>query len=215
MPRIDWGRLQTILICLIALLVLLVALGYALAQVSHALLLFVLAAVLALGLAPLVDWGERLRLPRWVAVVATFLLFAVAIVGGALLLITPLVDQAVALSNVVPGYVASINDSIQQLSQAQAGTPFAGALDALQAQVVTTVASWSGVLVGSLVGLLTGCAGGMADLVLVLITSIYMLLEGRHILESVYDRLPARYRGACLFITDTLSHVVGGYVRGQ
>jgi predicted PurR-regulated permease PerM len=215
MPRIDWGRLQTILICLIALLVLLVALGYALAQVSHALLLFVLAAVLALGLAPLVDWGERLRLPRWVAVVATFLLFAVAIVGGALLLITPLVDQAVALSNAVPGYVASINDSVQQLSQAQAGTPFAGALDALQAQGLTAVASWSGVLVGSLVGLLTGFGGGMADLVLVLIIAIYMLLEGRRILESVHDRLPARYRGACLFITDTLAHVVGGYVRGQ
>src|SRR5437016_7938150 len=147
MPRIDWSRLQTILICLIALLVLLVALGYALAQVSQALLLFVLAAVLALGLAPLVDWGETLRLPRWVAVVATYLLFAVAIVGGTLLLITPLADQAIALSNAVPAYVAAINDSIQQLSKAQAGTPFAGAPDALQAQGLTTVASWAGVLV--------------------------------------------------------------------
>jgi predicted PurR-regulated permease PerM len=215
MPRIDWGRLQTILICLIALLVLLVALGYALAHVSHALLLFVLAAVLALGLAPLVDWGETLRLPRWVAVVATYLLFAVAIVGGALLLITPLADQAIALSNAVPAYVAGIDENIQQLSRGQAGTPFAGALEAVQAQGLTTLAGWSGYVFAGLVGLLTGLGGGMTDLVLVLIISIYMLLEGRRILTSVHDRLPAQYRGACLFVTDTLAQVLGGYVRGQ
>jgi predicted PurR-regulated permease PerM len=214
-PQIDWSRLQTILICLVLLLVLLAALGYALALVSHALLLFVLATVLALGLAPLVDWGQDHHLPRWVAVVTTYLVFAVVIGLGSFALIRPLASQAVELSNAVPVYVAQFDRSLDDLIKSQAGTPAAGAIEALQAQGLATLASWSGVLIGGLVGTLTGFGGGLADAVLVLIISIYMLLEGKALLDAVRGQVPAQYRGAFVFVTDTLAQVLGGYVRGQ
>jgi predicted PurR-regulated permease PerM len=215
MPRIDWSRLQTILICLVLLLVLLAALGYALALVSHALMLFVLAAVLALGLAPLVDWAQDHHLPRWVAVVTTYLLFAAVLVLGSFALITPLASQAIALSNAVPGYVTTLDRNLDELIRAQAGTPLAGGIEALQAQGLSTLASASGVLVAGLVGALTGFGGGIADAVLVLIISIYMLLEGKTLLGAIRGQLPAQYRGAFVFVTDTLAQVLGGYVRGQ
>ena len=51
MVKVDWGRLQTILVCLVLLLVLLAALGWLLSQISYALILFILARVFRRGAA--------------------------------------------------------------------------------------------------------------------------------------------------------------------
>ena len=101
--QIGWGRLQTILLCLVLLLVLLAALGWLLSQISYGLMLFILAAVVALVLVPLVDWGQDHRLPRWLAVLLTYLIVAAIFAGSIFLLISPLASQAVQLSRDIPG----------------------------------------------------------------------------------------------------------------
>ena len=215
MPRIEWPRLQSILLCLVLLLVLLLALGWVLAQISRALLLFVLAAVLALVVVPLVDWGERHHLPRWLAAIGTYVLFAVVFLGGLFLLLAPLVREAAELGTTLPGYLAALNAGLGQLGGDLAGTPFGPALEALRSQVRTPLADWSVGVVRGLVGFLSGAGGSVADSLLVLIISLYLLVGGRQIHEAVLRLLPAPYRSQYLYLTGALTQVVGDYIRSQ
>ncbi len=215
MLRIDWGRLQTILVCLVLLLVLLAALGWLLSQISYVLVLFILAAVVALVLAPLVDWGEDHHLPRWLAVLVTFLFLATVFVGGTLLLVSPLLSQAVQLSNELPGYVAAVNSQLVALERRLLGSSLADAVTAVQTQLLTTLAGWSGLLVRGLIDMLVGFAGGVAGIMLMLIVSVYMLAGGKQIHAAVRDVIPPAYRSHFLFATDTLSRVLGSYIRTQ
>jgi predicted PurR-regulated permease PerM len=213
--KIDWGRLQTILVCLVLLLVLLAALGWLLSQISYALMLFLLAAVLALVLVPLVDWGEDHRLPRWLAVLLTYLIVAAIFAGSIFLLIAPLASQAVQLSHDIPGYATTINDELLVLEANLRGTPLFAALEAVQTRLLTTLATVSGYLVSGVIGALAGFGGTVVDAFIMLIISIYMLAGGKRIHAAVHDAIPPPYRSHFLFTTDTLSSVVGSYIRIQ
>ncbi len=215
MVKVDWGRLQTILVCLVLLLVLLAAFWWLLSQISYALILFILAAVLALVLAPLVDWGEDHRLPRWLAVLLTYLFFGAVFATSIFLLISPLASQAVQLSSDLPGYVTAINDELIRLERGLRGTPLVGALEAVQSQVLTALAGWSYRMVGGLIGMLAGLGGTVVDAFIMLIVSIYMLAGGRRIHTALHDVIPAPYRSHFLFTTATLSRVLGSYIRTQ
>jgi predicted PurR-regulated permease PerM len=215
MPKIDWNRLQTVLVCVVLVLVLIVALGLALAQILHVLVLFALAAILALVLLPLVDWGEQHHMPRWLAVVATYLLFVVACTVGALLLFAPVAQQAVEFVNALPGYVASLSEQRPTVAQSPEGRLLADAVQSVRQEILNNLSVWSTQLVSALLSLLAGLGSALTDAVLILILSIYMLAGGRRIHASILGLLPARYRGHFLFMTGALAMVLGGYIRGQ
>src|SRR5438093_7744759 len=70
----------------------------------EALLLIYISALIAMGFSPLVRVleqprrnGQRLRLPRWLAILVIYLAIVGAIVVVGLMVIPPLVGQAVAL----------------------------------------------------------------------------------------------------------------------
>ena len=189
--------------------------GLALSQIWHTLVQFALAAVLALVLLPLVDWGESHHLPRWLAVVATYLVFTLAVVIGSILMIAPVLRQAVELANALPGYVANVHTQLTQVEQNLAGSPMAGALLVIETHLLNSLATWSTQLIEGLVGLFTGLGGALTDAVLILIISIYMLASGRRIHSVVHRFLPAPYDQRFLFTTSALVLVMGGYIRSQ
>lgn len=215
MARIDWNRWQTILICLALVVVLLFALVIALAQIAHTLVLFMLAAVVALVLVPLVDWGESHGLRRWLAVVVTYLGCGLLLLGGGLLLLSPLTSQVAELASKLPDYLASLQGWLQQVGESLASSPIAWAIQAIQAQVLSTLADWSAELTTWLVGVLAGVGSSVVDAFLIVIISIYMLAGGRRIHRSVHRVLPRRYGGHFLFVTEALTRIIGGYIRAQ
>src|SRR5215216_5739906 len=105
MLRVDWNRLLLIQLCILVGIVLLIVGWTALHAVVHTLLLFVIAAVLAFALAPLVGHGERRGLPRVVAVALVYVSFAVLLVLSGALLARPFLVQATLLLENMPGYV--------------------------------------------------------------------------------------------------------------
>jgi len=159
-------------------------------QVGGVLLTFLAAGVLAYALNPLVRRLEQLRVPRVVAVIGVFLVLILVVVVTLLLIIVPsigqvqiiirspqdLVDQAVALLNraqnipYVGGYVGEINqDRILRLMKDNAPS----------AQQAANVAT-------GVIGGVVGGFGTIFNLFLMVLISIYLLLER----EKITDALP-------------------------
>lgn len=184
------------------------------------LLVFLVAAVLALILNPIVAWQQRrLRLPRGLAVFCVYIGLLLALAGGGFLLANPIADQAAKFGRDVP---AIVDDANERLHDVQAYFDGKGidveiekqgetALETLQAKVVggtDDIVSFGG-------DLLTRLVEAGLGLVLVLVLSIYMLLYGQRIGASVRRAMPPGDGTPEDDYPTRVVRAVSGYVRGQ
>ncbi len=210
-PR--WVQLVLLPIAILAL--------WALARAAGTvLLIFTVAAVLALILNPMVAWLQRrARFPRGLAVFSVYIGLLVVFAGVGFLLANPIADQAAKFGRDVPQI---IDDANSQLHDVQTYFDDKGidvelekqgetALDTLQDKVVggaEDVVSFGGDLLTRMVE--TGLA-----LVLILVLSIYMLLYGQRIGAAVRQAMPPGDGSAEDDYPTRVVRAVSGYVRGQ
>jgi predicted PurR-regulated permease PerM len=193
---------------------------YALARAAGAVLLvFLVAAVIALILNPLVRLVERSRLPHGLCVAAVYLGFFAAAAGTALILVNPISDQVASFQRDVPDLVDSANKSLADLQgtlndhgidiriKKQGQT----ALETIQKNVLRgsgDVVSFSRDLVQTLVE-------GAFGLVLVLVISIYMLIYSGGIGRLVRAVMPPGDGTPDDDFPTRAQKAVFSYVRGQ
>jgi predicted PurR-regulated permease PerM len=146
------------------------------------LLIFIVAAVIALILNPAVAFLQRSRLPRGLAVLAVYLAFFLTLTGIGVLLANPISNQVRTFTRNLPTIVKEANKRIAtfqneldkqgiHLHLVKNGKT---ALQSIEAKVVKSaskVVSFGGAL-------LTEVANAIFNLVLVLVLSVYMLLYG-------------------------------------
>jgi predicted PurR-regulated permease PerM len=125
------------------------------------------------------------------------------------------VSQALQLAKALPSYIAGIQDTLEQLDLGVGGGMLSDAVDMVQDQVLTTLANVTGQLLAGFLGMLAGLGSVIVDGVLILIISIYMVIGGRQIHDSMHGVLHAPYDRHYLFVTGALILVVGGYIRSQ
>jgi predicted PurR-regulated permease PerM len=182
-PR--WVQLVLLPLALIALWAVAKAAG-------KVLVIFIVAALIALILNPAVSFLQRARLPRGLAVLAVYLAFFLTLSGIGLLLANPISNQVESFSRNVPSLVKKANKSLAEfqttLNNSGVHVHFIKqgetALQTLQDKVVkgsSSIVSFGG-------GLLTEFVSAGFDLLLVFVLSVYMLLYGQSI-----GRLMRRY----------------------
>ena len=188
-------------------------------QVGGVLLTFLAAGVLAYVLNPLVRRLEELRVPRAIAVIGVFLVLILVVVVTLLLIIVPsigqvqiiirspqdLVDQAVALLNraqnipYVGRYVAELDqDRILQLLKDNAPS----------AEQVANVAT-------GVIGGVFGVFGTIFNLFLMVLISIYLLLEREKITDALLHTIPETVRDQSLELFYAVERSLIRYLRGQ
>jgi predicted PurR-regulated permease PerM len=188
-------------------------------QVSGVLLTFLAAGVLAYALNPLVRRLEGLRIPRAIAVIGVFLVLILVVVVTLLLIIVPsvgqvqtvvrnpqdLVDQVIAqvnrLQNVpyVGRYMAGLDqDRILQLLKANAPS----------AEQVANVAT-------GVIGGVFGVFGTIFNLLLMVLISIYLLLEREKITRALLGAIPDAVREQSLELFYAVEQSLVKYLRGQ
>ena len=86
----------------LVLLVLSVPLLLLLWQLRSLFLLVMIAIVLAASIAPVVDWAERYRIPRWLGVVLTYLAIVSIITGVGLWVGPTVAEQIQRLIRLIP-----------------------------------------------------------------------------------------------------------------
>jgi predicted PurR-regulated permease PerM len=210
-PR--WIQLGTLPVALLGV--------WALARAAGVVLLvFVIAAVIALMLNPLVKFVHRgSRLPRGLAVAVVYVGFFLVLAGGVALLINPVTNQVKRLQHDVPSLVRSANKSLGELQhtldeqgikvkiQEQGQT----ALQTLQKQVLKRSSS----IVSFGQDVLQRVVEAAFGIILVLVISIYMLLYADRIGGLVRSVMPPGDGSDDDDFAIGAQRAVLGYVRAQ
>lgn len=208
----QWARRAFICITLIGG----VALGslalWAVAHVVRAVLLVVIAALLAYALAPIVSWLRR-WLPHWLALLVAYIgllvvvgLFGYLVVTAAIAQLTTVVAQArVFLTPGQHGTAAPFILLLERLGLSRAQIDAGIQRVAVQLETIGH----------DVVPVLTGLVNGTLDTVLILVLSVYLLIDGARVGRWLRTGTPRRYRPRITSFLNTFQRVVGGYIRGQ
>jgi predicted PurR-regulated permease PerM len=192
---------------------------WALARAAgNILLVLIVAAIVALMLAPLVRGLER-RMPRGLAIAIVYVAFFLSIAVVGFLLANPVASQITTFEHNLPSIARDANRQLANLQtwlnghgihihiQHQGQT----ALDTLQKYVSTR----SSTIVNFSRDLLSGIVTVSFDLVLILVLSIYLLLYGKQIGELARRIMPPGDGTPSDDYPLLVQHAVSGYVRGQ
>ncbi len=204
----------------LVLLPLAVLAAWALAKAAgKVLLIFIVAAVIALILNPAVAFLQRSRLPRGLAVLAVYLGFFLTLAGIGVLLANPISNQVRAFTHNLPHLVNEANGSILTLQgdlhrlgiHVQLAEQGKTALQTLQDKLSKsggTIVTFGG-------GLLTEVVSAGFDIVLVFVLSVYMLLYGSRIGALVRRVMPPGSGERSDDYPTLVQNAVARYVGGQ
>jgi len=181
-------------------------------------LVFFLAWLLAFILSPVVAGLTRLIpvLPRVGAVVLVY-----AAMVGAIVLVVVLVAGALAQS--IADFIASVptlRDDLPGLMQ-----PWQDRLDALGLNQVRladqaisfldNIAVYAVQLAGPVQQLAVASLGAMGNLLIVLILSLYMVIDRNDILSFLFRVVPPGYKEEARLLETSVARSFGGFLRGQ
>jgi predicted PurR-regulated permease PerM len=182
---------------------------------------FVVAAVLAYALTPVVDWLDALwngKMPRVLAVVIVELLFIVAVFGVLLLVVPVLAKEIPLIRERSPLLLDRLNETLGPWL-AQFGVQVSLDLASLKAQLREYLNTnwgdafpslWSSVKLGGSVA-----AAVVGNAVLIPVALFYLLLDWKYIVAKVLELVPMRARGSVDAFTAESDQVLGQYLRGQ
>ena len=182
---------------------------------------FVVAAVLAYALTPLVNGLDRLgrgRLPRLLAVLLVELLLIVALLGVVLLIVPILAKEMPLLRDQVPILFDRLNESLKPLF-AQFGLKLSLDVANIKAFVLKYLNANFEDAFGSLMASVK-IGGSVAfaiigNAVLIPVALFYLLMDWDRFVASVLRMVPDRARRAFDSFTSEADAVLGQYLRGQ
>jgi predicted PurR-regulated permease PerM len=194
--------------------------AWALAKAAgKVLLLFIIAALIALILNPAVSLVQRGRMPRGLAVLLVYLAFFVGLAGIGVLLANPISNQVRTFTNNLPTITNEANKKLAEFETTlnQNGfhvhivKPGKTALQSIQAKVAKSASKF--VSFGG--ALLTEVANAIFNLVLIFVLSVYMLLYGRQIGALVRRVMPVGDGSRADDYPTLVQRAVSRYVGGQ
>ena len=172
-------------------------------------LLFI-AIFIAVALGPAVDLFMRTGIPRWLAILATYLSLLLAVFVLGLLVVPPIVNETNKLVKNVPGYVDDLrqNKQIREYDQKYHVT-------AKLKESALKLPSKLGSAVGALQDVTVGVFSALVQLLTVLVMTFFLLLDGKRITEWGFRELGPVRGPRVREIADDVYRTVGGYVVGN
>ena len=209
---INWARARDIPLAILGWTLVLFIAFWAAGHIIGTLLVLAIAALIAYALTPLV-----IVLRRWIpwplAILAVYLVF-VGLLG---LLFFVVIDTAV--SQAIP-----LINRIQSLLTAGPNGGNSPLIDFLSNFGITSdqINNLRDQLFGQLTGaakdllpVVTGVAGGIVNVIVTLIISVYFVANAPRVGLWLRTGLPMRARPRAVLILETINRVIGGYIRGQ
>ena len=188
-------------------------------QLSGVLLTFLMAAILAYVLNPLVRALERLRVPRALAVVGVFGALVLAVTAALLVLIIPAIGQVQSL---VQNPDALVERANALLGRAQDLPYVGGRIAGLDEGAITQFLQSNAPSAGQALNMATGFIGGVfgafgtvLNLLLMLIVSIYLLLDRERITRATLGVVPETVRDHAVELFHAVERSLIRYLKGQ
>jgi predicted PurR-regulated permease PerM len=194
---------------------------------GHALFLFLTAAVIAFTLNPLVRDLARLRLPRGLSVAIVYVIFAAAVIGLLIALGTVVVSETRSAAERIDSYLTEESPTTGQtgvevdIDRLQAwlddhgleGIRIEKQLDDLTQSIgAGEISGYAQDAISFAQGAARSVILLLFSLVLIVVISIYMLLDMPRLEASIDKRFPPH---GGLPLTQRIERALWGYVRGQ
>ena len=187
------------------------ALLYCLYKVRSVLLLVFVAAFLAVGLDPAVDWLERKGLKRGLAVAAIFLALVLVIVGFIADVVPPLVAQVTEFATNLPDYIDNLAKRNQRLADYLNENDIS---EKLREQVSSAPTQIGGSL-GTVAGVAGSVLGKIFNALTVIVLTIYFSLSLRRTREGSLKLVPKTRRTRFKALADPILEKIGAYIAGN
>ncbi|HEY3051555.1 MAG TPA: AI-2E family transporter [Gaiellaceae bacterium] len=223
-PTIQIPRwIQLVGLPIVALIALLIV-----GKVFHAVFLFLVAGLIALLLDPLVRALEKLRIPRGFSIAIVYLSFAAAVAVAFFALGVIVVDQTQSAANRIDDYLTTESGQPPQTGFEQDVDRLQVWLDAHHLERIDVrkqgqdfaqnikgkdVEKYTSDVIDFLRGAAISIFQLVFALVLILVVSIYMLLDMGRLKQGLDRRFPPRPGKPGLIVQ--MEQAVAGYVRGQ
>ena len=213
-----WVSAVLVLGTLVLAIVLLGLIGSIFAAFGDVVLVFFLAWLLAFILSPVVSGLTRLVpfLPRIGAVVLVYavlvatIVLAVVLVAGALASsITDFVASVPTLRNDLPALLAPWQGRLNGLGLNQID------LAAQATSFLDNLANYAVALAGPVQQVAVASLGAMGNLLIVLILSLYMVVDRDDILSFLFRVVPPAYKEEARLLETSVARSFGGFLRGQ
>jgi predicted PurR-regulated permease PerM len=179
-----------------------------LASLSSMLVLIGVALFLAIGLEPMASWLVNRGLRRWLATTLMFVVFLAAMGAFVAAAVSPLVEQAGDFIHQVPQY----------LQQAQDHSSAIGRLNDrfhLQQRITDAIKGSGGSAVNDVVTAGTAVFGAVADFLIVIVLTVYFVVDMPRIRTALYRLVPHTRRPRAILIGDEVFAKVGANVLGN
>ena len=172
--------------------------------------LVLIAIFFALAIAPAVNWLDRRRVPRPLAILIVYLSIAAAIFGIGLLVVPPLVNGVNDLSNDLPGYVDDLrhNQTFRKYDNKYHIT------DKLTKQA-EDLPSKLGDAAGTLRDVTVNVFSKFVQLFSILVITFLLLMDGHRILDFFYRQMSPQREARTRKIASDISDAIAGYVFGN
>ena len=188
-------------------------------QLRSLLVTLMIAVVVAAALAPIIDHAQKLRMPRWLAVIVVYL-GLIAILTGAGVLIGPtVVEQIERLIRRLPSYLEIVRSLAENLairfgmSNPDSVSPIS---ELFNTQALTTwVIRSSQQLVIRSYSVTRGIVGGVLSLILALLLSGYMLSGSEKLIKGLVSLFPKPWDERLEAQVEPVTKRMGGYIQGR
>lgn len=175
---------------------------------------FLFAALIAYMAYPLVKVFERRQVPRSIAIVLVYLIFA-AIFGILISFMIPqLAKEVDELLKTLPEQTEMLEDGLERLRKLQnISVP-----DVLQAGFDTLVNQIQRLLEGlaeRIAGILVGLVSQIVSMAIAPILAFYLLRDLEVIKRRTFMLIPKRYRLTIYTLTKEMNGILNGFIRGQ
>ncbi|HEL1585130.1 TPA: AI-2E family transporter [Streptococcus suis] len=179
----------------------------------------ILTGLLYYLLNPIVDWLEKCRISRTVAISFLFIVIAFLLVWGLAVAIPNIQQQVVSFSRNVPSYIQEIEGHISSLLKneqfAQFRPTILEQLNKINDQIVTYAQKISSNAVNWAGDLISTASQIIVAILIMPFILFYLLRDGQHLKGHVTKYLPTAWRKSVGQVLSEVNSQLSNYVRGQ
>jgi predicted PurR-regulated permease PerM len=179
-------------------------------------LIFFLSWLIAFALNPLARFlCQTARMPRPLAVAIIYLALILVLVVAGLLFLPTTVQQLIQLGRDLPTYVGGIPTALNELQAWLANRGVEVNLASVyQSQTILQRAETLGTaLAQNALSIAQGVVSLIVNVIIIVILSFYMMLDGERIQHSLFRLLPERVQDEARYFFQSIDRTFGGWIR--
>lgn len=212
----EWNRRLVFLRIVLILVILAGILFWLSSQIIVVLLIFLVAALLAYAVVPVIDLLHRF-MPRALAMVLVYLVAIAAFGFLAYITVKTLIPQFNSLAQSVQTFVTPGSNGqpspLDQLLQSLGFTQ--SQINSATKQVQSQLSSSASDIAKGTEQFIGGFIGAGFNILITVVVSVYLLVDGYRFGNWLVSSSPLSQRGWVSSVLEILQRVVGGYIRGQ